>query len=306
MIGGRRPLKGRKPADRRIRIERPHSAFFRYAGPGQLVAKPAAHRPKTPRRAGVGARQGRASRPTPGFGRGDRRAAVQEEGAADLQLRRDQLVGLCDRGDPARPGPRWDRGCAALLPARGRRDRPAPCGRGRLVPPGVPGVPQRRWRVLGVEGEPRGDRQPGGRRRPAHRLRDDGVRLDRLGDRPGVLGHPERVRLPRRGGGARDRSHHYGEPTRPARVGQHLRRPDLPLRGPGPDHGRDRDIPRRDGPGLRHRPARRGPAGHRGHRPVPAAEGVRQRLGRAHRDGGDRQRRPSVQAARSRRTRPTP
>ena len=29
MIGGRRPLKGRKPADRRVRVERPHSAFFR-------------------------------------------------------------------------------------------------------------------------------------------------------------------------------------------------------------------------------------------------------------------------------------
>ncbi|MFL5749872.1 MAG: APC family permease [Chloroflexota bacterium] len=47
MIGGRRPLKGRKPADRRVRVERPHSPFFRYAGPGQLVAKPAAHQPKT-------------------------------------------------------------------------------------------------------------------------------------------------------------------------------------------------------------------------------------------------------------------
>ena len=47
MIGGRRPLKGRKPADRRVRVERPHSPFFRYAGPGQLVAKPAANQPKT-------------------------------------------------------------------------------------------------------------------------------------------------------------------------------------------------------------------------------------------------------------------
>jgi amino acid transporter len=47
MIGGRRPLKGRKPADRRVRVERPHSPFFRYTGPGQLVAKPAAHRPRT-------------------------------------------------------------------------------------------------------------------------------------------------------------------------------------------------------------------------------------------------------------------
>jgi amino acid transporter len=48
MIGGRRPLKGRKPADRRVRIERPHSAYFRYSGPGQLVAKAAANQPRTP------------------------------------------------------------------------------------------------------------------------------------------------------------------------------------------------------------------------------------------------------------------
>ena len=47
MIGGRKPIQGRKPADRRIRVERPHSAFFRYTGPGQLVAKPAASRPTT-------------------------------------------------------------------------------------------------------------------------------------------------------------------------------------------------------------------------------------------------------------------
>src|SRR5450759_3841506 len=48
MIGGRRPIKGRKPADRRVRVERPHSAYFRYTGPGQLVAKPAASGPRTP------------------------------------------------------------------------------------------------------------------------------------------------------------------------------------------------------------------------------------------------------------------
>ena len=48
MIGGRRPLPGRKPADRRVRVERPHSAYFRWTGPGQLTAKEAAIRPKTP------------------------------------------------------------------------------------------------------------------------------------------------------------------------------------------------------------------------------------------------------------------
>jgi amino acid transporter len=48
VIGGRRPLPGRKPADRRVRVARPHSPYFRYTGPGQLVAKQAASRPLTP------------------------------------------------------------------------------------------------------------------------------------------------------------------------------------------------------------------------------------------------------------------
>jgi amino acid transporter len=47
VIGGRRPIHGRKPGDRRVRVERPHSAFFRYAGEGQLVAKEAASLPRT-------------------------------------------------------------------------------------------------------------------------------------------------------------------------------------------------------------------------------------------------------------------
>ena len=42
MIGGRKPLQGRKIADRRVRVERPHSAYFRYTGPGMLTAKAAA------------------------------------------------------------------------------------------------------------------------------------------------------------------------------------------------------------------------------------------------------------------------
>ncbi len=48
MIGGRRPLTGRKAGDRRIRVERPHAPYFRYAGPGQLVAREAASLPRTP------------------------------------------------------------------------------------------------------------------------------------------------------------------------------------------------------------------------------------------------------------------
>jgi amino acid transporter len=41
-------LRGLKPGDRRVRVERPHSPYFRYMGPGQLVAKQAASIPVTP------------------------------------------------------------------------------------------------------------------------------------------------------------------------------------------------------------------------------------------------------------------
>jgi amino acid transporter len=42
-----RPLPGRKPGDRRVRVARPHADYFRYAGDGQLIAKAAASQPRT-------------------------------------------------------------------------------------------------------------------------------------------------------------------------------------------------------------------------------------------------------------------
>ncbi len=48
MIGGRRPISGRKPGDKRVRVERHHAPYFRYTGPGQLTAKAAASAPTTP------------------------------------------------------------------------------------------------------------------------------------------------------------------------------------------------------------------------------------------------------------------
>src|SRR5450830_681649 len=47
MTPPRPPLKGRKLGDRRVVVNRPHSAFFRYAGPGVMVAKAAASAPTT-------------------------------------------------------------------------------------------------------------------------------------------------------------------------------------------------------------------------------------------------------------------
>ena len=43
-----RQLKGRKLGDRRVRVERPHAAYFRYTPEGNLVAKEAASVPRTP------------------------------------------------------------------------------------------------------------------------------------------------------------------------------------------------------------------------------------------------------------------
>ena len=48
MNEGPKQLKGRKLGDRRVRIERPHAAYFRYSPEGTLVAKEAASVPRTP------------------------------------------------------------------------------------------------------------------------------------------------------------------------------------------------------------------------------------------------------------------
>jgi len=45
MIGGRQPLRGRKLGDRRVRVERPHAAYFRWSGKGVMTAKAAASVP---------------------------------------------------------------------------------------------------------------------------------------------------------------------------------------------------------------------------------------------------------------------
>ena len=47
MTAPRPPLKGRKLGDRRVVVQRPHSDFFRYSGPGTMVAKAAASTPRT-------------------------------------------------------------------------------------------------------------------------------------------------------------------------------------------------------------------------------------------------------------------
>ena len=113
MIGGRRQLKGRKTGDRRVRVERPHSPYFRYTGPNAARRARGRVGPANPDRPSRRARAPGRLRPAPRERGGDRRTAVEEEGARDLQLRRHQLVRLRDRGDPACPAS--SRAPAALL-----------------------------------------------------------------------------------------------------------------------------------------------------------------------------------------------
>ncbi|HKB28589.1 MAG TPA: hypothetical protein VKC59_06160, partial [Candidatus Limnocylindrales bacterium] len=46
-MADRQQIKGRKPGDRRVRVDRPYAAYFRYAAEGQLVAREAASAPRT-------------------------------------------------------------------------------------------------------------------------------------------------------------------------------------------------------------------------------------------------------------------
>jgi amino acid transporter len=62
--GGPQPLRGRKPGDRRVRIERPQSAYFRHSSPGILTARAKAAEPTTgPGRAWAAVRRVLVGRP---------------------------------------------------------------------------------------------------------------------------------------------------------------------------------------------------------------------------------------------------
>jgi amino acid transporter len=48
-VGPADPLRGRRAGDRRVRVKRPHSPYFRYAAPGVMTARPEASAPTRPR-----------------------------------------------------------------------------------------------------------------------------------------------------------------------------------------------------------------------------------------------------------------
>ena len=166
--------------------------------------------PRTPIGSGARARAPRRLRTPAGERGGDRRAPVEEEGPRDLQLRRHQLVGLCDRGDPACPASSRGAGAPAPLGPGRDRDRDPPRRRRRVSYRQVcRAYPNGGGAYVVAKNEPRAGLRAGRRRRPAHRLRDDRGRLDGFGDRADPLGHPRCVRRP-----DRDRVHRRSRSSR--------------------------------------------------------------------------------------------
>ena len=195
MIGGRRPLQGRKPADRRVRVERPHSPVLPLHGP-----RPDGREGRRPRaedgpRADVGADpQGR-----------DRPAArrARRRPASGCRRRRRSRSSAPTRS-ARRPTRRRRSSGSSRSPARRRsrsrsasRSRSRSCSRSsrlsyrqvcRAYPGGGGAYAVAKENLSPLLGPRRG----GG---PADRLRDDGRGLDRVGDRPDRVG---RARASRR------------------------------------------------------------------------------------------------------------
>ncbi len=193
MIGGRRPLQGRKPGDRRVRVERPHAPYFRYTGPGHLTAKEAASAPTTA--------TGRVFATIRGFFFGKPLASEDELGE---RLSKTKALAIFSSDAISSSAYATEEilrvlilgGVAALAfgdrdqhrdldPARRRRD---------LVPPDLHRLPVRGRLVHRLAQEHRTDGQPDRRVRPAHRLRHDRRRLDLVGGRADRVGLPGPVR----------------------------------------------------------------------------------------------------------------
>ena len=171
----RRPARSRRPpACRLLPLHGPGPARRARGRLAAAHARRPVPRPRPPR----------PLRPPARVRGGDRGAAVQEEGARDLQLGRDLLVRLRDRGDPARPDRRRGRRRAASRCRSRSRSRscwpssPISYRQVCLAYPSGGGAYAVSKANLGAA------RRARRRRRAAHRLRHDGRGLDGIGDRP--------------------------------------------------------------------------------------------------------------------------
>ncbi len=234
MIGGRQPLRGKKPGDRRVRVDRPYAPYFRYTGKGIMTAKQAATAPTT----ALGrSHRGRA----PGVHRQATRLATRRSGSdsprrrrwpssaptpsARARMRPRRSWSCCWRPEPSRftsasRSRSPSRSCSRWCPrAIARSDTPIPTA---AAPMRSPGELRQAGRARGRGGTARG-LHPHGR----------GVHLIRRGAdhlRASPISFPFAVVLCVLFVAADDRR----QPPRPPRVGQHLRRPDVSVRGAAP------------------------------------------------------------------------
>ena len=246
MIGGRRPLQGRKPADRRVRVERPHSPYFRYTGPGQMVAKAAAHTPKT----GLGRTWARIRGVAIG-----RPLASEEEAGERLSKKKALAIFSSDAISSSAYATQE---IIRVLAVAGATALAFSVGVSVaiavllavvaiVVPPGLPGVPERRRRVRGREGEPQPARS--GLVAAAALLIDYVMTV--AVSTASAIGQIVSVVPSLDAGQDRDRRRRDlpddgRQPARPARVREHLRDPDLRVPRARPADGRARAAQHRD------------------------------------------------------------
>ena len=177
--------RGRKPGDVRVRVDRPHTRYFRYVAPGVFTAKLAADEPTTPGgRAWAATKRALFGRPLSTEQELEERLP-KWKALPCLLLRRDVVRRLRHAGEPLHAARRRD-DRLRLAPADLGRDRGRPRPRHALVPPDDPGLPQRRRQLHRGARQPRGAPRPGRRGGAADRLRAD-RRRQRLRRRPGAV-----------------------------------------------------------------------------------------------------------------------
>ncbi len=295
MIGGRRPLQGRKPGDRRVRVERPHAPTS--ATPARkLVAREAASIPRPP--------TGRAVARVRGvfFGR-----PLANEEEIEERLSKKKALAIFSSDAICSSAYATEEILRVLIVARRRRvprSRSRSRSPSRSCWPSCPPATARSAAPIPTAAAPTSWRGPTSRRcsgssRPAPLLIDYVMTVavstsSAIKQILSVIPEPPTTTVLI--AFVVDRAHHHRQPAGPARVRQHLRGPDLPVRRARPA---DRRPSARSGscPGTRRR-SRPSPTRCRrdGAAGAPAAQGVRERLGRIDGRRGDRQRRAGIQA----------
>ena len=241
MIGGRRPLQGRKPADRRVRVERPaRRRSSATSGPASWSPSRRPASPLTPTGRFFARVRGRRLRPPAVERGGDRRAPLEDarrwRSSAPTRSARPPTRPRRSCGSSSWPAParcscrsRSSIAIAILLAVVSVSYRQVcrayPNGGGAYVVAKTNLAP-----IFGLIA--------------AAALLIDYVMtvvgLDGRRDRPDPVGRPGRLRRPDRDRVRVDLADHDRQPARPARVREHLRGPDLPVRRARAGDRRDR------------------------------------------------------------------